>query len=409
MLTRGAGMEADVEGGYGGGPVADMDAATSRHPQTGYRLLRESTPVMDLGGQGVLVSRRVDIDEVFRHPEIYSSGMSAADLGNIRPLIPLQIDPPEHRKFRRILDPLFSPNRMGALEGSVSGLVNELIDSFVDEDEIDFVARFSQPFPSQVFLTLLGLPLDELPRFLAMKDGIIRPHVLLGRPHDHPDVVAHRERTATSIYAYFDEVLDQRETVRSDDLLSTFLDAEVDGERLSRNDILDICFLFFMAGLDTVSASLDCFFTYLAEHPAERRGLVDDPSSIPRVVEELLRWETPVIAVPRVAVRDTELAGCPISAGQHVMVLIGSANTDEAAFPDADVVRWDRDENRHIAFGGGIHRCVGSHLARLELRVALREWHSRIPDYRLAPGAELVFSPGIRSLDAFPMLLRVSS
>jgi cytochrome P450 len=382
-----------------------MDPETARNPQPMYRALREAGPVADLGPQGVLVTRRVDIEEVFRHPEVFSSDKSAAELGNVRPLIPLQVDPPEHRKFRKLLDPLFAPPRMKELEEPVARLVNRHIDAFAGEDRIDFVARFSQPFPSEVFLTMLGLPLDEVPRFLAMKDGIIRPHELLGKPMFHPDVAAHREQVAASIYAYFEDVLDERQEQPRDDLVSRFLTAEVDGERLTREDILDICFLFFIAGLDTVSASLDCMFAYLAEHPDRRRQLVADPTLVAHAVEELLRWETPVIAVPRVAARDTELAGCPVAAGQHVMVLIGSANTDETDLADADAVRWDREVNRHLAFGGGIHRCLGSHLARMELRIALREWHARIPDYAVAPDAELRFSTGIRSLETFPMVL----
>src|SRR5208283_4008931 len=119
--------------------------------------------------------------------------------------------------------------------------------------------------------------------------------------------------------------------------------------------------------------------------------------------EELLRWETPVMGIVRVAVEDAELGGCPIHQGESVMIMIGSANTDEAVFPDADVVRFDRDVNPHIAFGGGIHRCLGSNLARLELRVALREWHRRIPDYEVESGHTLVYTPGIRSIDEFPM------
>ena len=143
----------------------------------------------------------------------------------------------------------------------------QLIDGFIDEDEIDFTAQFSLPFPSQVFLTLFGLPMDELPRFLTMKDGIIRPNHVVGHDLGHPETDAYQQATADSIYEYFEALLDERASVRRDDLLSQFLDAEVDGDRLSRDDILDICFLFLIAGLDTVSASLDCFFGYLAEHP----------------------------------------------------------------------------------------------------------------------------------------------
>jgi cytochrome P450 len=123
------------------------------------------------------------------------------------------------------------------------------------------------------------------------------------------------------------------------------------------------------------------------------------------VVEEMLRWETPVMAVARVATGDVEVGGCPIHQGEQVMALIGAANLDDSEVTDAAELRWDRDANRHLAFGGGIHRCLGSHLARLELRVALREWHRRIPDYCVKPGVELDYTAGIRTLATFPMLL----
>jgi cytochrome P450 len=390
-------------------PLDGMDAHASREPQAMYAMLREHVPALRKEGAGVIVSRRGDVlDEVLRNPEVFSSGMGAAGLGNTRPLIPLQIDPPEHRKYRKLLDPLFAPRQVRGLEDSVTALVNELIDSFIDSEEIDFVEQFSLPFPSQVFLTMMGLPLDDLPKLLAMKDGIIRPHAILGTTVRHPEAEAMREKTGQNIYAYFEEVLDKRES-GGDDLLAAFLGAEVDGDRLTRNDILDICFLFIIAGLDTVSASLDCFFRYLAEHPDRRAEVVDDPSIIPDVVEELLRWETPVMTVSRVATRDTVVAGCPISAGETVLPILGSANTDDDGFVDAGAVLWNRASNTHHAFGVGIHRCLGSHLARLELRIALRVWHARIPHYRIKAGAELQHTAGVRSLESFPMVLGASA
>jgi cytochrome P450 len=405
---------------YGDQLAELMSPELARNPQPAYVMLHESSPVMRLDGVGVIVSSRSGVDEVLRQPEVFASS-TAHDLKTKRPLIPLQIDPPDHRKYRKILDPLFAPPRMRALEGSVAGLVNALVDTFADDDEIDFTRQFSVPFPSQVFLTLFGLPLGELPQFMRMKDGVIRPDHVVGQPFGHPETEAHQRETADSIYAYFERVLDERAageqaageraageqaSERRDDLLSHFLHVEVDGDRLSREDMLDICFLFLIAGLDTVSASLDCFFGYLADHPEARRKLVEEPESIPAVVEELLRWETPVMGVARVATRDVEVGGCPITAGEQVMALLGAANVDEAEFPDASELRWDREANRHLAFGGGIHRCLGSHLARMELRVALREWHRRIPDYCIKPGVELDYTPGIRTLQTFPMLLR---
>lgn len=389
-----------------------MSPELARQPQPMYATLRETAPVMHVEGVGYVVTSRAGVDEVLRAPELFSSNMSAHDLKTRRPLIPLQIDPPAHRTYRRILDPLFAPKRMKALEEPVAALVNDLIDSFVDEDEIDFAARFSVPFPSQVFLTLFGLPLDDLPTFLRMKDGVIRPDVVVGHEFGHPETEAHQQETSDSIYAYFERRLDERAGERGgerhDDLLSHFLHAEVDGDRLSREDILDICFLFLIAGLDTVTASLDCFFGQLAGDPAARRTIVEDPDTIPTVVEELLRWETPVMAVARVATHDTEVGGCPVAQGDHVMAVIGAANVDDGEVADAGALRWDREVNRHLAFGGGIHRCLGSHLARVELRVALREWHRRIPDYSVKPGAELRYTAGIRTLESFPMVLHAA-
>ncbi|HVA07303.1 MAG TPA: cytochrome P450 [Acidimicrobiales bacterium] len=404
-------MESETEtettgSGSGESPMLAMGPEMAANPQPTFKMLRDEMPVlsMDLGSSpGVLLSRKEDIDFALRHTEIFSSNIDAVDLKNKRPMIPLQIDPPEHKKFRKLLDPIFAPRKMAAMDQQVSDLVNHLIDGFIDRGEVDFAKEFSVPFPSEVFLTLLGLPMDELDTFLTMKDGIIRPEHVTGTAQGSAEAGAYQQKIADSVYDYFNKVLDQREKEPKDDLLSHFLAAEVEGDRLTREDILDICFLFLIAGLDTVTATLDCMFAFLSEHPEHRRQIVENPEMIPNAIEELLRWETPVMMVSRVAVQDTELAGCPVHKGDHAIVVIGSANCDEAEFPDADQVRFDREVNRHIAFGGGIHRCLGSHLARLELRVALREWHKRIPEYRIEPDHTLVYTTGIRSIDYFPM------
>ncbi len=163
------------------------------------------------------------------------------------------------------------------------------------------------------------------------------------------------------------------------------------------------------AGLDTVTGALDCFMDYLSHNPAKRAELVADPELVRPAVEELLRWQSPVQTVTRIATQDTEVRGCPIKAGEMVIAVLGAANIDTAdALEDANEVRWDREVNRHIAFGTGVHRCIGSHLARLELRAIMQEWHARIPNYRLKPGAELHYSTGVRATESWPMLLGVS-
>jgi len=374
-------------------PGAAFGAETAACPQPVFKMLREHAPVLKVPG-GVVVSRKADIDEAFRRPEVFSSNADALNIGNIRPLIPLQIDPPDHVRYRRLLDPLFAPKKMAALESRTAALVNRLIDRFVDRGSCDLVPEFTIPLPSEVFLTMFGLPLEELGTFLRMKDGIIRP------PGDQDEQAAHRRATADEMYAYFNTVLDARAVDPRDDILSGFLRVE----DLTREEILDICFLLMIAGLDTVTASLDCFIAYLAQHPDDRDRLVADPSLVPNAIEELFRWETPVTGVPRIAVQDVSVGGTEVKAGEQVMVLLGSANTDEAEFPDADRVDFGREVNRHLAFGGGVHRCLGSHLARLELRVALREFHARIPNYRLAPGAVLEYTAGIRSLASLPLV-----
>ncbi|WP_083473647.1 MULTISPECIES: cytochrome P450 [unclassified Frankia] len=402
------GVAAASGGACGGSIVELMTIDVARDPKPTYQALRDAgraRRTVGMFGSAVIASGRQAVDEIFRYPEVYSSAAHAGRLGNVRPLIPIEYDPPEQRKYRKLINPIFTPQAIERWEEPVRKLVHDLIDGFAGAEEIDFSRQFSIPLPSQIFLTLLGLPLDDLPTFLRLKDGIVRPAVLLGLPVNHPDVAALKARTAQEIYAYYDEVLDEREREPRDDLLSHLISTEIDGETLTREELLDICFLFLTAGLDTVSASLDTFMAYLAENPERRAEVVADPGNIDKVVEELLRWESPVMLVSRVAMADTDLVGCPVHRGDEVYVYLGSANLDEEELADAGEVRFDRTTNRHIAFGGGVHRCLGSHLARMELRVVLREWHARIPHYRIRPGARLDFTPGVRSIGSFPMLL----
>ncbi len=283
---------------------------------------------------------------------------------------------------------------MALLEDSVVTLVNGLIDRFIERGSCDLVAELTVPLPSEVFLTMLGLPLEDLPRFLVMKDAIVR-----AQGADDSEREAFRTSAGADIYEYFDRVVTERQTEPRDDLISQFLAAEVDGVQLSRNEVLDICYLFLIAGLDTVTATLDCFFTYLAEHPDQRRELVDDPALIPQAIEEMLRFETPVMAVIREAREDCEIGGVEVHAGDQVATLLGSANLDGHPDERLEEVDFHRTINKHLGFGGGVHRCLGSHLARLELRVTIQEFHRRIPSYRFVDGADPEFTPGIRAAD----------
>jgi cytochrome P450 len=368
-------------------------------PQPKYRELIDRGGLIEpMEGMRFSFAREIS-DFVLRHADLFSSRVELG-LGNVRPLIPLNVDPPQHSKYRKLLDPLFAPRRMDEQEEDITRRVNVLIDAFIERGECNFSEEFAELFPTSVFLGLMGLPEDELRMFLRMRDGALHPEKFDENALFDPEKRrAIQNATGQEIYAYFGNLIDERRKTPTDDIVSRFVAAEVDGERLSREDILDILYLFMIAGLDTVTDSLTCFYAFLATHREHRRQLVEDPSLIAPAVEELLRWESPVPSgVPRIAKEDTELpGGHKVPSGTAVMISYGAANVDPAAFAEPDDVRFDRSPNPHIAFGAGVHRCLGSHLARRELRVTLREWHKRIPDYRIKPGHEkLEYQAGLR-------------
>jgi len=380
------------------GDEVDYEALMRNAPQGIYRMMREHTPVF-MSDFGAVVTRHEDVTFVLRNPDIFSSGMEAVYLGNDNPLIPLQIDPPDHVKYRKLLDPLFAPKQVAKLEPRTRALVRDLVAKVADQGACDFHKAVAEPLPSTVFLEILGLPVERVDEFIVLKDGLIRPSA-----DTEEGRRANVRATALRVYEVLEETIADHVTHPRDDLISQFLTFEVDGERLTHEDILSTLHLFFMAGLDTVTASLDCIVAFLAQHDAHRAELAADPSLLPAAIEELLRWETPVTGVARVATRDIELAGCPISAGTPVSVLLGSANTDETVWEQADAVDFHREINKHIAFGGGVHRCLGSHLARMELRVALEEWTRAVPDYRIAPGHVLEYSQALRQIEPLPLV-----
>ena len=384
------------------------DLAALAHPQPMFKMLRDAAPVVHMEGDddrlpgagGIhIVGGDDDVRAVLHDWEVFSSGEDAVAIGQVRPLIPLQIDPPEHRNYRKLLDPLFAPKRIALLEDRTRALVRDLVATVAGDGHCNFHDAIAEPLPTTVFLQLLGLPLDRAKEFIALKDGIVRPPARTSQER-----VAMVNATGQKIYAVLQEVVDERLAERQDDFISLFLDSEVDGHRLTPEDVIDIGYLFFLAGLDTVTASLDCMLAYLAQHPDQRQELVEDPGLIPHAVEELLRWESPVQGVIRITTQDTVLNGCPIGANQSVSVMLGSANTDERTWERPDEVDFHREVNKHIAFGGGAHRCLGSHLARMELRVALEEWHLAVPEYHLPEGIELRYSQGLRSIDNLELI-----
>jgi cytochrome P450 len=385
------------------GEINMFDPAAAACPQPIYRRMLSGCPVARaaLTG-GPVIARYEDVTWALRHPEIFSSAMDIqVALGTERPMIPQQIDPPDQTKYRKILDPRFSKRRMMELAPAVRSDANALIDRIIDKGECEFDRDFAIPLPCNAFLHLMGLPPEELDNFLKMKDGIIRPHIEHPDPEEAQQV---RLQTAQDIYGYFRDFIVVRRRDPKDDLMTYLVEVELQGEKLSDNEILDICFLFLLAGLDTVTATLGCNIAYLAANPDQRRRLVADSGLIDGAVEELLRWETPVTGVPRVLKQDLTLHGVEMKEGELVTLLLGASNIDDEEFGDAEDVDFARDRNRHLAFGAGAHRCLGSHLARMELRVAMEEWHKRIPNYEIKPGETPSYSAGIREVQYLPLV-----
>ena len=377
---------------------------TADDPHPTYRRMRSECPVSrtDFGGfPGATISRYEDVWFALRHPEVFTSASGKLGVGE-QPLIPLELDPPVHTAYRRLLNPRFVPREIEQLEPEVRSAVRSLIDDFAPRGHCDLHDELATPLPSGIFLALMGLPMSDLPHFLQWRDDTMRPDV---EPGDFEGAQRIRQQTAHAISEYFREAIAGLRERPEDTLLSMLVHATLDGEPIGEPELLGMAHLLLLGGLDTVTASLDCMVHFLATHPDHRQQLVDDPSLVPAAVEELLRWLTPVMVIPRAMACDAEVAGVQLHAGDKVTLVLGAANGDESEFGDesADAVDFHREPNRHVAFGGGHHLCLGAHLARLELRVALEELHARIPDYRLADGADVHFSPGIRQATHLPL------
>jgi cytochrome P450 len=349
------------------------------------------------------ISRYEDVLWALRHPDVFSSASAALSIGQEQPLIPLQVDPPLHTIYRRVLNPEFIPKKVAELHDDVVLLVDGIIDAFADRGSCDFHEEFATPLPSTIFLRLMALPQSDLPTFLEWRDNVIRPDVA---PGDFEGATRIREQTGHDISEYFTAALAERRRQPDDSFLSQLIGLEIEGRPLTHEELLGICHLLILGGLDTVTATLDCMITYLARHGDERRRLVENPDLIPSAVEELLRTESPVMLVPRVVHQAVTIGGVDLSPGEHVSLVLGAANGDEAEFADAHVVDLAREANRHLAFGGGHHLCLGMHLARLELRVGLDTILDRLPNLRLDPDqpAPVIEGTAFRGPDRLPVL-----
>ncbi|MDT5076167.1 MAG: hypothetical protein QOJ80_804 [Mycobacterium sp.] len=383
------------------------DPALANNPWPIYAGLRDHAPAVSApfsrsrSGKVVILSRYEDVRKALSSPELFEAN-GANEMGQQRPVIPLDIDPPNHAKYRKLLDPLFSPRAVRAMADETRAIARELLAKVVDEGQGDFHADFTVPFPCRVFLNVVGFPPEDLAKFLRWKDALV--HAEDVAQSDDLNVLRKLwAKTADELYAYFDTLLDRRIAEPADDLATRLVNAEVGGEPLTRNEMLDILFLQMAAGLDTVTATLDCVITRLARDADLQAAASSEPEKTRQIVEELLRVETPVSLVLRYATQDMVMHDVEIAKGDLVMLMLAAANNDDREFEDPLTLDVDRDNVRHMAFGGGVHRCLGSHLARLELAVALEEIFAKLGTFKIPDGREVNFVPGIRTAHSLPL------
>jgi cytochrome P450 len=379
-------------------------------PQGLLDRIRAETPVVRWEG-GVGFFEMSDVVAAARNRDIVSSdpaGGTPFGMGSSEPLIPIHLDGEDHRTYRQLLDPLFTPRVIAPLEHDVRRIADQLIDGFIQRGNVELFQSFCVPLPSTVFLSLFGLPLDDRLTLIDLKNGILKNDGV---------TMEERERLGRQAGAELDAHLRQRlrerrcQDVESRDLLDAFLHLQVDGRDLNEDEIVNLMHMFTVAGLDTVTSSLSCMMAWLAGHPDLRRRIVADPTLLRRAVEEFLRFESPVAGGgPRWAVTDTEVNGVPIARGERVFVCWGTANLDPAVFEHPRELDIDRPTNRHVAFATGFRRCLGSHLARAELRLAIEQFHHRIPEYELVPGDQVRYErSAVRQVTTLPITFPAAS
>ena len=330
-----------TESTYLGDTPVDLDAFETQCPQPLYAEVARQTPFRTDDGM-VYLTRMADVTSALKQREVRSGGEA---MGSHRPLIPLNIDGPEHTKYRRLLDPLFAPKRVATFEPVVHALADELIDAFIDDGQVELFGAFCDPLPSRVFLGILGLPQSDVGFLQEFKEAAIRP-----RGTTPEAALAYQEEKTQGMYAYLNAELDRREALADsgDDVIGWFLQTEVEGDRLTRENILDIVYLLVIAGLDTVASSLSCLIAWLAQHPEEQERVVSDPALLPRVIEELMRFESPVPMASRTAVADIHVNGKEVKAGDMLVVIWSAANLDPDVFDHPLDVDFDREKIPHV-------------------------------------------------------------
>ena len=298
---------------------------------------------------------------------------------------PISSDPPEHHWHRRLILPFFAPQAVAKYEEGTRDLCNQLIDRFIESGEGDAAADYAQQIPVRVIATMLGVPTDLSDTFTGWVRGVLEAGLT------DPKV---RLESRMKILDYFKEQIEDRKAnPRENDLITTLLNSEVDGQKVPEEYVHGVCNLMLVAGVDTTWSAIGASLWHLAQHPEHRRQLRENPDLWPMAIEELLRAYAPV-TMARLVDHDVEFQGCPMKAGDRVLMAFPAANRDPRQFENPDEVILDREHNRHVAFGAGIHRCAGSNLARLELRVALQTWLARIPEFELVDPESVTWAGG---------------
>lgn len=357
----------------------------ARDPYPTYRDLREKCPVAhsdEFGGFWML-SRYHDIREAARDPQLFisSRGVTLPPVGNPMPFLPIELDPPEHPKYRKTMQTWFSVRTIEKLEPTVREVVNGLIDEIEPHGYADLTQAVAGPLPPIVIALLLGLPQEDWPRFRELAETMV---IAAEEQDEERNAVA-----AMELMGYLYNQIEARRTAPADDMLTRMIGIEIDGEPIAADAVLGLAFFLLMAGHETSVGGISMMLLHIAKNPGVQQRLIDDPSLIPKAVEEALRLEPPIQTIARTVSKDVCLHGVELTEGEKVVLAWGSANRDTAIFDRPDEFVVDRARNPHIAFGDGIHRCLGAALARLEMRIVLEEVLRRIPGYRIADESQI--------------------
>ncbi len=368
-MTDAAPTFIDVFGG------SELDAV--RDPFSAYTRLRRDHPVLKIqtiGGDGYLITRYDDVARALRDDRVFSNSSNDVGISLVMGRTIVAMDGEEHLKHRNIVTPALAPRALrGDFPKLVESIAHELIDQFADDGMADLVEAFTFVYPLKVFIELLGLPVDDVAEFHRWAISLT-----------HVTVDANRGLEASQRMAdYLRPVVEKRKQQPTDDLITRLVHAEIDGERMTEEEIVSFIRLLVLAGAETTYHLMGSTFLGLLRDPAQFDEVLKVPDMLRPALDEGLRWESPVQLVTRRALEDVEIAGTMIPAGSQVLVGIGSANRDESHFKDAARFDIHRDAKDHIAFGFGKHYCAGSRLAYLEAEIGMRALFERLPGLRL--------------------------